>query len=185
MITIKKLIEILLIFIKIGTFTIGGGYAMIPLIEKEVVDKKQWINRDDFIDMLALAQSSPGPIAVNVSVFVGYKVAGIPGSIFAVLGAILTAFVILLVVAMYFIGIKDNAVVERIFKGIRPAVVALIAAPVIRMSKNAKINRKTIFILIATVVFVGFLNVNPIYAIIISALGGILYGIIKKRRMVK
>lgn len=185
MITIKKLIEIFLIFIKIGTFTIGGGYAMIPLIEKEVVDRKKWISRDDFIDMLALAQSSPGPIAVNVSVFVGYKVAGIPGSIFAVLGAILTAFLILLVVAMYFIGIKDNAVVERIFKGIRPAVVALIAAPVIRMSKNAKINRKTILILIATVVFVGFLNVNPIYAIIISALGGILYGIIKKRRMVK
>jgi chromate transporter len=184
-ITIKKLIEILLIFIKIGTFTIGGGYAMIPLIEKEVVDKKKWIDRDDFVDMLALAQSSPGPIAVNVSVFVGYKVAGIPGSIFAVLGAILTAFLILLVVAMYFIGIKDNAVVERIFKGIRPAVVALIAAPVIRMSKNAKINRKTIFILIATVIFVGFLKISPIYAIIISALGGILYGIIKKRGMVK
>lgn len=184
-ITIKKLIEILLIFIKIGTFTIGGGYAMIPLIEKEVVDKKKWIDRDDFVDMLALAQSSPGPIAVNVSVFVGYKVAGIPGSIFAVLGAILTAFLILLVVAMYFIGIKDNAVVERIFKGIRPAVVALIAAPVIRMSKNAKINRKTIFILIATVIFVGFLKISPIYVIIISALGGILYGIIKKRRMVK
>lgn len=185
MIIIKKLIEIFLIFIKIGTFTIGGGYAMIPLIEKEVVDKKKWINRDDFLDMLALAQSSPGPIAVNVSVFVGYKVAGVPGSIFAVLGAILTAFLILLVVAMYFIGIKDNAVVERIFKGIRPAVVALIAAPVIRMSKNAKINRKTIFILIATVVFVGFLKVNPIYAIITSALGGILYGIIKRRGMVK
>lgn len=184
-ITIKKLIEILLIFIKIGTFTIGGGYAMIPLIEKEVVDKKKWIDRDDFVDMLALAQSSPGPIAVNVSVFVGYKVAGIPGSIFAVLGAILTAFLILLVVAMYFIGIKDNAVVERIFKGIRPAVVALIAAPVIRMSKNAKINRKTIFILIATVIFVGFLKISPIYVIIISALGGILYGIIKKRGMVK
>ncbi|QAT41579.1 chromate transporter [Clostridium sp. JN-9] len=181
----KKLMEILLIFIKIGTFTIGGGYAMIPLIEKEVVDKKKWIDKDDFVDMLALAQSSPGPIAVNVSVFVGYKVAGIPGSIFAVLGAILTAFLILLIVAMYFIGIKDNPIVERIFKGIRPAVVALIAAPVIRMGKNAKINRKTIFIPIATVILVGFLKVNPIYVIIVSALCGILYGIIKKRRIVK
>lgn len=155
---------------------------MIPLIEKEVVDRKKWMDKDDFIDMLALAQSSPGPIAVNVSVFVGYKVAGILGSIFATLGAILTAFLILLIIAMYFVGIKNNAVVERIFKGISPAVAALIAAPVIRMSKNAKINRKTVLIPVATVIFVAFLKVSPIYIIIVAALGGILYKNISKRR---
>lgn len=154
---------------------------MIPLIEKEVVDKKEWINKEEFIDMLALAQSSPGPIAVNVSVYVGYRVAGFFGSMMAVLGAILTAFLILLFVAMYFVGMKDNVIVERIFKGIRPAVTALIAAPVIRMGKNAKINRKTIIIPILTVVLVAFLKISPIYVILISAVSGILYGINKKR----
>lgn len=180
-----KLVELFLIFIKIGTFTIGGGYAMIPLIEKEVVDKKGWIDRKDFLDMLALAQSAPGPIAVDVAAFVGYRVAGIMGSIIAVLGAIFTAFLLLLVIAMYFVGMKQNAIVERVFKGIRPAVIALIAAPVIRLGKNAKINRKTIFIPVLTVVFVAFLNVNPIYVIVGAALGGIIYGYVAKRRLTK
>lgn len=182
---VKLLLDIFVVFFKIGTFTIGGGYAMIPLIEKEVVDKKQWVPKDEFVDMLALAQSSPGPIAVNISIFVGYRVAGFLGCIFAVLGAILTAFLILLAVAIYFVGVKDNAVVERIFKGIRPAVVALIAAPVIRMGKNAKINRKTIFIPIVTVIFVAFLKINPIYIIIASVISGIIYGIALKRRVSK
>ena len=177
----RLLFEIFIAFFKIGTFTIGGGYAMIPLIEKEVVDKKKWVGKDDFVDMLALAQSSPGPIAVNTSIFTGYKVAGIAGSIVAVLGAVLTAFIVLLIVAMYFIGMKDNTVVERIFKGMRPAVVALIAAPVIRMGKSAKITRKTIIIPIAVVVLVTFLKLSPIYIIIASAIGGLLYGVIRRR----
>jgi chromate transporter len=177
----NKLLELFIIFFKIGTFTIGGGYAMVPLIEKEVVDKKGWINRKDFLEMLALAQSAPGPIAVDVAVFVGYKVAGVPGSIVSVFGAIFTAFAVLIIIAMYFTGMKDSPTVERVFKGIRPAVVALIAAPVLRLGKSAKINRKTIIIPILTVVFIAFLNVNPIYIIIVSALCGILYGFMKKR----
>ena len=178
----NKLLELFVIFFKIGSFTIGGGYAMIPLIEKEIVDKKKWINRNDFVEMLALAQSAPGPIAVAVAVFVGYKVAGVLGSIVAVLGSIFTAFAVLFIIAMYFGGMKDSPVVERIFKGIRPAVVALIAAPVLRLGKSAKINKKTIIIPILTVVLIAFLNVNPIYVIIVSALGGVLYGFIRRRR---
>lgn len=177
----NKLWELLIIFLKIGTFTIGGGYAMVPLIEKEVVDKKKWIDRDDFLDMLALAQSAPGPIAVDVAVFVGYKVAGVPGSIVSVLGSILTAFVVLLATAVYFTGVKDNVIIGRIFNGIRPAVVALIAAPVIRLGKSAKINRKTVIIPVITVILVAFLNVNPIYVILASILVGLLFGTIKKR----
>lgn len=177
----NKLWELFIIFLKIGTFTIGGGYAMVPLIEKEVVDKKRWIDRDDFLDMLALAQSAPGPIAVDVAVFVGYKVAGVPGSIVSVLGSILTAFVVLLATAVYFMGVKDNVIIGRIFNGIRPAVVALIAAPVIRLGKSAKINRKTIIIPVITVILVAFLNVNPIYVILASILVGLLFGTIKKR----
>jgi chromate transporter len=181
----NKLLELFIIFFKIGTFTIGGGYAMVPLIEKEVVDKKGWIDRKDFVEMLALAQSAPGPIAVDVAVFVGYKVAGVPGSVVSVFGAIFTAFATLIIIAMYFAGMKDNPVTERVFKGIRPAVVALIAAPVLRLGKSSKINRKTIIIPILTVVLIAFLNVNPIFVVIISALGGILYGFIKKRRATK
>jgi chromate transporter len=177
----NKLLELFFIFLKIGTFTIGGGYAMIPLIEKEIVDKKGWIDRDDFIDMLALAQSSPGPIAVNTAIFVGYKVAGFIGSIIAVFGSIITVFFIMVIIALYFIGIKDNVVVERIFKGIRPAVVALIAAPVLRMGKNAKINRKTIIIPIAAVIFIVFLKVSAIYVILVSALGGLILGYFRRK----
>lgn len=176
----KKLFELFIVFFKIGTFTVGGGYSMIPLIENEVVDKRKWISKDEFVDAVALGNSAPGPIAVDISVFVGYKVAGIPGSIAAVLGAILTAFVLIILVAVYLSGFKDNAIVERVFKGIRPAVVALIAVPVIRMGKNAKINKKTIFIPILTVIVVVFLKINPIYTIIVSAIGGILYGVFFK-----
>lgn len=181
----KQLYDLFIIFFKIGTFTIGGGYAMIPLIEKEVVDKKEWLTKEDFLDMLALAQSAPGPIAVDVAVFVGYRVAGVLGSIFAVLGAVLTAFAILLVIAMYFVGVQDNVIVERIFKGLRPAVVALIASPVIRLSKSAKINKKTVIIPILTVVLVAFFNVNPVYIIIGSAIIGIMFCKLFKREKSK
>lgn len=171
----KKYFEMFWIFFKIGAFTIGGGYAMLPLIEKEVVDKKEWIERQEFLDMLALAQSAPGPIAVNVAVFVGYKISGIAGLISTVLGAVLPSFLIIILVASIFIGIKDSLIVERIFKGVRPAVVALIAAPVIRMSKSAKLNRKTIIIPIFVALIVAFAKVTPVIIIILSAIGGILY----------
>ncbi len=172
-------------FFKIGAFTIGGGYAMIPLIEKEVVDKKQWINREDFLDMLALAQSAPGPIAINTAVFVGYKMAGIPGMIFTVLGSVLPSFLIILVIASFFVGIKDSAAVERAFKGIRPAVVALIAAPVLRLGKSAKINRKTIIIPIIVTLLVAFAKITAVYIILAAAVLGILYGRFFKGRSAK
>lgn len=163
------------IFFKIGAFTLGGGYAMVPLIEKEIVDKNKWINREDFIDMLALAQSAPGPIAVNTAVFVGYKVLGIPGVIVTVLGSVLPSFIIILLIAVFFVQVKDNQIVERIFKGIRPAVVALIAVPVIRLGKSAKINKKTLIIPVIAAISVAFLKVTPIIIIIAAAAGGIFY----------
>ncbi|MCM8710147.1 chromate transporter [Clostridium sp. SYSU_GA19001] len=172
----KKYFEMFYSFFKIGAFTIGGGYAMIPLIEKEIVDKNKWINREDFLDMLALAQSAPGPIAINTAVFAGYKMAGIPGMIFTVLGSVLPSLLIILIIASFFVGIKDNAAVERVFKGIRPAVVALIAAPILRFGKAAKINKKTIIIPVAVAALVAFVNVTPVIIIIAAVALGVLYG---------
>ena len=134
------------IFFKIGAFTIGGGYAMVPLIENEIVTKRNWISKDDFIDLLAIAQSAPGILAVNISIFIGYKLRGIRGSLVTALGTVLPSFVIILAIAMFFHNFKDNPIVERIFKGIRPAVVALIAAPTFSMAKSAKVNRYTLCI---------------------------------------
>lgn len=171
----KNYWEMFASFFKIGAFTIGGGYAMVPLIEAEVVDKKKWIEKDEFIDMLALAQSAPGPIAINTAVFVGYKTGGPLGVLATTLGSVLPSFIIILIIASFFVGIKDNLIVERIFKGIRPAVVALIAAPVLRLSKNAKINRKTIIIPIIVVALVAFAKITAILIILVAAIGGNLY----------
>ena len=122
------------IFFKIGAFTIGGGYAMVPLIENEIVTKRKCITQDDFINLLAISQSAPGILAVNISIFIGYKLKGIPGSIITALGTILPSFIIILAIALFFHNFQDNVIVERIFKGIRPAVVALIAAPTFSMA---------------------------------------------------
>ena len=120
-------------YVKIGTFTIGGGYAMLPLIEREVVDKHHWIDGQEFLDMIALAQAAPGLIAVNSAIFIGWKIYGWRGIVATVLGAVLPSFLIVLLIAMVFRDIREYPVVEAIFKGVRPAVVALIAATVIRM----------------------------------------------------
>lgn len=123
-------------YVKIGTFTIGGGYAMLPLIEREVVDKHHWIDGQEFLDMIALAQAAPGLIAVNSAIFIGWKIYGWRGVVATVLGAVLPSFFIILLIAMVFRDIHEYPMVEAVFKGVRPAVVALIAATVVRMSKN-------------------------------------------------
>ena len=121
--------QIFISFFKIGSFTLGGGYAMIPLIQQEVVDKKGWLKENEFVEMMAIAQSAPGPIALNTAIFVGYKARGIKGVIFSSLGTILPSFIVILLIAIIFTDFKNNPGVERVFKGIRPAVVALIAFP--------------------------------------------------------
>ncbi len=164
--------QIFTTFAKIGAFTIGGGYAMLPIIQSEII-KKGWLKEDDFTDIVALAQSAPGLLAVNISIFTGHKLKGTKGSIVATLGSILPSFIIILAIAMVFSGFQDNPTIIKIFKGIRPVVVALIAVPMINMAKKA--NRKWWAWLIsaASLVLVAFLNVSPIYilltVIIVSA----------------
>lgn len=171
------------LFSKIGLFTIGGGYAMVPLIEEEIVDKRKWIAKDDFIDLLAISQSTPGILAVNISIFIGYKLRGIRGSIVTTLGTILPSFFIILAIALFFHNFKDNVIVERIFKGIRPAVVALIAAPTFSMAKSAKVN--PLQYLDTNRISIGHLviGLSPIWVIIIAGVGGYLYGRLRRPKI--
>lgn len=124
-------------YLKIGTFTLGGGYAMLPLIQREVVDRNGWIDEEEFLNMIALAQAAPGLIAVNSAIFIGWRVGGWRGVCGAVLGAVLPSFLIILAIAMLFADWKELPTVEAVFKGVRPAVVALIAAPLFKLAKSA------------------------------------------------
>ena len=169
-------VEAFSIFFKIGAFTIGGGYAMVPLIENEIVTKRNWLAKDDFIDLLAISQSSPGILAVNISIFIGYRLKGVMGSVVTALGTVLPSFLIILAIALFFHNFKDNTVVERIFKGIRPAVVALIAAPTFSMAKSAKINRYNLWIPVVSALLIWLLGFSPIWIIIAAGVGGFLYG---------
>lgn len=163
-------------FFRIGLFTIGGGYAMIPMIEREIVDKHGWISKPEFLDIMALAQTIPGVFAINMSIFIGYKLRKLKGALCMALGTILPSFLIILAIALFFHQFQDNEAVIRIFKGIRPAVVALIAAPTFNMAKSAKINRYTLWIPIVSALLIWLLGVSPIYIIILSGLGGFCYG---------
>lgn len=168
-------LETFFIFVKIGLFTIGGGYAMVPLIEDEIVSRRKWIAKEEFIDLLALAQSAPGIFAVNISIFIGYRLRGVRGSLVTALGTILPSFLIILAIALFFHNFKDNATVERIFKGIRPAVVALIAAPTFGMAKSAKIGWKLCWIPVSAALLIWLLGFSPIWIVIIAGVGGYLY----------
>ena len=166
-------------FFKIGLFTIGGGYAMVPLIEEEIVNKKQWIAKEDFIDLLAIAQSVPGVFAVNLSIFIGYKLRKFPGALAMALGTILPSFLIILGIALFFQRFKEYEAVENIFKGIRPAVVALIAAPTFSMAKSAKINKYNVWIPIVSALLIWLLGVFPVYIIALAGVGGFIFGKLK------
>lgn len=170
----KILMDMFITFFKIGAFTLGGGYAMLPIIQKEVVKKKKWIGETEFLDMVAISQSAPGPLAVNISVFVGQKMKGLMGLITSTLGAILPSFIIIILVASVFLGIENSPVVQRVFQGIRPAVVALIAVPVISMGKTAKVNKKNFIIPLLAAVLVAVFKITPIYVILGAAAIGVI-----------
>lgn len=163
-------------FFKIGAFTLGGGYAMISIIESEVVDKQKWISKEDFVDLIAVAQSCPGVFAINISTFVGYKIRKTPGALCTSLGTALPSFLIILLIAMFFHHFMDIAWVAAMFRGIRPAVVALIAVPTFSLAKSAKITLANCWIPILTALLIAYLGVNPIYVLIAAAIGGYLYG---------
>jgi chromate transporter len=163
-------------FFKIGMFTLGGGYAMIPIIENEVVDKNQWVSKEEFLDLIAIAQSCPGVFAINTSIFIGYKLKKMPGAICCALGTALPSFLIILAIAIFFHQFQDNPIVASIFRGIRPAVVALIAVPTFNLAKSAQLKWTTYWIPIAGALAIWALGVSPIIIILLAGLGGWLYG---------
>ncbi len=168
----NTLLQLFWTFFKIGAFTFGSGYAMIPMIEKEVVDRRKWFDKDDFYDQFALASSAPGPFALNTAVFVGYKMKGWWGSLAAVLGAVVPSFVIILVIAVYLTESSDNRYVEAAFKGIRPAVIALIAVPFINMLKKLPWYFMLLGCAVAAVIC--YLGVSPIWFILAGAAIGVI-----------
>jgi chromate transporter len=157
--------QIFAVFAKIGAFTIGGGYAMIPIIQNEMA-RRGWISEEELPDIVALSQSAPGVMAVNISIFAGYRMRGVKGSIAATLGSITPSFLFILAIAMLFTTFKDNPWVERAFKGIRPVVISLIAVPMVNMAKKCCKTWWAWALAVAALVLVAFLNVSPIYILL-------------------
>ncbi len=175
-------------FFKIGAFTFGGGWAMISIIEREIVDRRHWIDREEFLDLLAVAQSLPGILAVNISVAVGDKIKGVKGSVVSALGTILPSFMMILAIAIFLTPevIKSNATVTAIFKGIRPAVVALIIAPVITSGRAAGITWRTVLIPVAVALLIWSkwpVVSNPILYIFLGGVFGYMWFVRQHRRM--
>ena len=167
-------------FVRIGAFTIGGGYAMLPLIQREVVDRG-WMSKEEFIDLFAVAQSLPGVFAVNISIFVGYKLKKLTGSVICALGTILPSFLIILAIALFFTQFRENEWVEKTFKGLRPAVVALIAVPVITTARSLRLRGWVLVIPVVVALSIWLLSLSPVYIIIVAAAGGLYYRMYLKR----
>ena len=176
----KELLKQFLIFFRIGAFTFGGGYAMIPLIQEEIVDKNEWMDNDEFLDTLAIAQSAPGAVAVNTAVFIGNKLNGFLGSMACLLGVILPSFMIILIIAMFLYQYRDNKIIDKMFLGIRPAVVALILSSVYKLAKASELKKKSFIISILALIAVAFLDINPIWTIVVGGVFGVGINLIKE-----
>ncbi len=167
-------------FLKIGLFTIGGGYAMVPLIEREVVTRRGWVSGRDFLDLLTLAQSIPGPIALNSASFVGYNTRGYKGALAALMGIVLPSFTIILLVALFFTTIRDNVVVEAAFKAMRPVVIALILSPMISFMRGMK--WLSIVVVVATMALIFYLDLSPAVVILAAAIAAIVWTLFATKR---
>lgn len=174
--------DLFLTFGKIGTFTFGGGYAMIPLIENEMVENKQWITHEDILEILAIAESTPGPIAVNAATFVGYRVAGTFGAFCATMGVVLPSFLIIYGLSFVIRQFQELKAVQYAFFGIRAAVLALICKALISMYKHCKKSLISYFLMAAAFIMVAFFNLGIFPVIIGCALAGLLSSSLHARR---
>lgn len=179
---VKTLFSLFVIFLKIGAFTFGGGYAMIPLIQKEVSEKKKWITDDDILEIVAIAESTPGPIAVNAATFVGYRVSGFFGALLATLGVILPSFVIILAISAVLDRFSEIKAVKFAFSGIRAGVLALIIKALVSMYKKSPKNLVSYALTAFAFVAAAFLDANILFVIVICALLGLLSFLLGERR---
>lgn len=182
--SMKTYLNLFLTFSKIGMFTIGGGYAMIPLIEREIV-KRQWMDQKTFMEMFALTQSLPGIFAVNISIFVGYKLKKFWGSLICALGTILPSFLIILLIALFFSRFQDNPYVLRIFNGIRPAVVALILVPCLSAVKALRMKYMELIAPAIGALLIWKAGVSPVYIVLAGIAGGLIYTLWIKDKLKK
>ena len=176
----ERLLGMFFTFAKIGLFTLGGGYAMVPIMEKEIVDRKGWLTHEEFMDILIVAQSTPGLFAINMASHIGNKARGVLGGVIGSLGVALPSIVVILLIAMFFRTFKDNIYIEKIFMGIRPAVVALIAAPCFSMARTAKISIYNLWIPVVACILITAFGVSPIWIILVAGLAGYVWGLIRK-----
>lgn len=167
-------LELFVAFLKIGLFSFGGGYAMIPLMEKEVVDINMWLTLPQMVDIISVSQMTPGPIAINLATFVGYKTAGFWGSLSATMGVVLPSFIIVLMIAKYYNKFKKLDVVQRVFKGIRPMTVALIGSATFLIAQSSLIDVKTVIIGAVSFVLLKYTKVSMILLILVAGISGIL-----------
>jgi chromate transporter len=170
----RLIIKLLLVFAKIGAFSIGGGYAMLPFIQKEVMEKNAWLTMQEYSDILAISQMTPGPVAINSATFVGYKLAGFFGSVAATLGVVIPSFLMILLIASFFVKIYEKPTAKAVFKGIRPAVLGLLAAAAYEVTVSNVVDFRGIFIFALSFVGLFHKKADAIYVIIASAILGIL-----------
>ncbi|ABR47282.1 Chromate transporter [Alkaliphilus metalliredigens QYMF] len=170
---LKDYFRLFWIFFRVGAFTFGGGYAMIPIIQKEIVEKAQLIDDDEFLDIIAVAQSLPGAVAVNTAVFVGYKLLGFIGALFTLVGTALPSLIVIIILAIFYNEIKDIHSIQLFFRGVRPAIVSLIFMAAVKLSKS--ISKKTFnyLVILGSFTLIVFLQVHPIYVVIICGLLGL------------
>lgn len=171
----KIIFEIFLSIFKIGAFTFGGGYAMIPLIEQEVVNNKKWLNKDEFMDVLVVAQSLPGAMAINASIFLGYRIAGILGAISALIAVILPSFIIIILIAAFFMQFRNNYYVNAAFMGITSAVPMLVLVGAISLAKGIPKNLRSLITILISLIALIFFHINPVVVIIVSGVYGAIF----------
>ncbi len=173
----KRILKLLITFLKIGAFTFGGGYAMIPVIQREIVEKNKWITEDDILNIIAIAESTPGPIAINSATFVGYQVAGVWGAAAATFGVVFPAFMIIYIISFFLRQFEELKVIKYAFAGIRAGVLSLLINALISMGKKCPKNLMSYIIVAASFAVVAIFDVNVLFVIIGCAVTGVVWSV--------
>ncbi|MDZ7547965.1 MULTISPECIES: chromate transporter [Clostridium] len=171
----QLLIKLFFSFFKIGAFSFGGGYAMLPFIQREIVENNNWLNINEFMDIIGISQMTPGPVAINSATFVGYKVSGVVGSIMATLGVVITSFILVSIISKTLEKFKESTIVKSALMGMRPVLIALILKAFLDLAKESYLDLKSI--IITTIIGLVLLSkkVHPILVIVIAAIIGLIF----------